>query len=284
MIIEKLRVQREFTEVEKEIASFILANPELLLDINVDELSLLVHTSAPSIVRFCKKLGFKGFAEFKIRMAMEIDSFIITDKTVEMDMPIKKGATREEIAKTFLNLHHQVLTHVYHHLDLENLERCAKLLYHADNIALRGFGPSLLSVSDFYYKMCKLGIACELSALSGFDSIQGKLKKGKNYCVIVSAYAVSTDVRRVIFQCMDNKVKTMLITCNDQSPLLKIVDEKIIVESYAEDRTHKMGSFASRTALTYILDLLYALMFSLDYDENINRIEENSQKKEELSQ
>lgn len=278
MIIAKLKTQQGFTDAEKEIAAFILANPELLLDINVDELSLLVHTSAPSIVRFCKKLGFKGFAEFKIRMAMEIDSFIINDNNVEIDMPIKKGSNREKIAKTFLNLHHQVLTSVYHHLDLENLERCAKLLSYADNISLRGFGPSLLCVSDFYYKVCKLGIACELSALAGFDSIQGKLKKGNSYCVIVSAYAVSADVRRVIFQCMDNQVKTMLITCNEQSPLLKIVDEKIIVESYAEDRTRKMGSFASRTALTYILDLLYALMFSMDYDENIKRIEENSQK------
>ncbi len=278
MIIAKLKAQQGFTEAEKEIAAFILANPELLLDINVDELSLLVHTSAPSIVRFCKKLGFKGFAEFKIRMAIEIDSFIINDNNIEIDMPIKKGSSKEKIAKIFLNLHHQVLSNVYHHLDLENLERCAKLLYHADNISLRGFGPSLLSVSDFYYKVCKLGIACELSALAGFDSIQGKLKKGDGYCVIVSAYAVSADVRRVIFQCMDNQVKTMLITGNEHSPLLKIVDEKIIVESYAEDRTRKMGSFASRTALTYILDLLYALMFSLDYDENIKRIEENSQK------
>ncbi|MCI5774834.1 MAG: MurR/RpiR family transcriptional regulator [Erysipelotrichaceae bacterium] len=278
MIIDKLRNMKNFTDVEKEIAEFIISESETVLKLNVDELAILTYTSAPSIIRFCKKIGFKGFSEFKIQLAMEIDSFILNGNKIEVDMPIKKDSSKEDIAKTFLNLHHQVLTNVYHNLDLASIERCAKKICQANSVSLRGLGPSLLLVADFHYKLKKLGVPCELSSLAGFDLLIGQANDKDNICLIVSTYAVSNDIRRIMLQCKDNDFKIILITCNDQSPLLKLADDLIVVDNVEEDRMKKMGSFASRMALTYVLDILYSLIFKENFEENMKAIADKDTK------
>ena len=59
------------TVTERKIALYIKENLEKVLHCNLLELAELIGVSDASMVRFCKSLGYKGFQEFKIRVAME---------------------------------------------------------------------------------------------------------------------------------------------------------------------------------------------------------------------
>src|ERR1700745_1115738 len=57
---------------ERLIAEFVLADPERILSSSIAEIRNGSGASVGSIVGFCRTLGLKGFANFKIALAREL--------------------------------------------------------------------------------------------------------------------------------------------------------------------------------------------------------------------
>ncbi len=62
---------QNFTYSENEIAQYILDNMEDVATSSITVLAEKTNTSEASINRFCKKLGYKGFNNFKIALVQE---------------------------------------------------------------------------------------------------------------------------------------------------------------------------------------------------------------------
>lgn len=63
---------KEFNELELGIYNYILHHREAVLQMKIRELADAVHVSTSTILRFCKKTGCNGFAEFKARYQYEL--------------------------------------------------------------------------------------------------------------------------------------------------------------------------------------------------------------------
>lgn len=63
-----------FSRSQRRIAEAYLDQPELFAHATLGSLSDLTGASEPTIVRFCSRLGFNGFKEFKQRVNAELDS------------------------------------------------------------------------------------------------------------------------------------------------------------------------------------------------------------------
>lgn len=61
---------KKLNDNECEILNFCMKNPKMIKEIKISELAEETYTSSASIVRFCKKLGFSGFAEFKASLSL----------------------------------------------------------------------------------------------------------------------------------------------------------------------------------------------------------------------
>ena len=62
-ILEKY--DKNFTDSEKNIADYILRNPNESITFSVHSLAEVTHTSKATVVRFARTLGYSGFLEFK---------------------------------------------------------------------------------------------------------------------------------------------------------------------------------------------------------------------------
>lgn len=71
MILRRIKETLNFTEIEKQIAQYILEHPEHVIQNSAKELATLMYTSSPSIVRFCKKLGTTGYPDFRMQFIEE---------------------------------------------------------------------------------------------------------------------------------------------------------------------------------------------------------------------
>ena len=57
---------------DNEILSYCIRNNQTLSKMKVQEVADTLYTSPASVVRFCKKLGFSGFSEFKAGIKAEL--------------------------------------------------------------------------------------------------------------------------------------------------------------------------------------------------------------------
>lgn len=94
----------ELNKTFRRIARFMLAAPEGFMHKPVQEIAAAAEVSEPSVIRFCRRYGFKGVPDFRIALAMalvsgppaERSSFLepqITDKVV-VNLAQKRGIAR----------------------------------------------------------------------------------------------------------------------------------------------------------------------------------------------
>ena len=97
--------------------------------------------------------------------------------------------------------------------------------------------------------------------------------------LIVSQYADSRRINRWIRELKSMKSEICLITVNPDSPNINRVHHAVIVDS-DEAVTGKLGNFASRTKMSYVLDMLYMILFMKDYEENLENMNSWTQERE----
>ena len=62
----KIRSERDqMSAIERRIADFILENAQLLRDYSSQQLANALGISQSSVVKFCQKLGFRGYPDLK---------------------------------------------------------------------------------------------------------------------------------------------------------------------------------------------------------------------------
>lgn len=94
----------ELNKTFRRVAQYMLAAPEGFMHKPVQEIAAAVDVSEPSVIRFCRRYGFKGIPDFRIALAMalangqaaERSSFLepqITDKAV-VNLAMKRAIAR----------------------------------------------------------------------------------------------------------------------------------------------------------------------------------------------
>lgn len=271
LLLDNLKNKKQFSKLDLSIVDYILENPKEVTDLTIEELAKVTYTSPSSIVRLCKKLGVKGYSDFRIKLASEINSFLIDNIRIEVDMPIKVNSSFNTITKTFLNLHYQALLDTYNILDKNVVEEAVDLIYKADCISINGNGPSLIIAQDFGWKLSKLGIPVISSPLDGFDNFM-KIRNSKTEVgIIISNYGNGHSVKKWMNTYKNNGTKVIMICSNKNSLTFKKADVKILIGSNEKDRVTKLGAFASRTTMLYVLDIMYSMIFLKDYSLNIRQ-------------
>lgn len=275
ILMNKLKEVDLYTHAELQIVDFILENPKLVTEVTIEKLAMLTFSSPSSIVRLCKKIGMKGYADFKIKLASEINNFSTSGIRIRVDVPFGPYADKMEIANTLLNLHYQALMDVYNTIDFSYLQKIADVIRNSDALVLKGVGESMLIAEDFNIKVRRLGIAVFSDPLIGYNSVFPKTKVKSQVALIVSHYADRVEIRDWIREFQEENTKVILLCANKNSPLLKLPEYVILLDN-EEDRSEKMGSFASRTAMSYVLDCIYGMLFVMDYQKNGKKLYEHA--------
>lgn len=104
MFFEQRVMQTKLNEREKEIASFILEKKEEIAQMTTRDLAVATYTSASAIVRFSKKLSYKGFEELKEDYLAELNYINEHFKDIDPNQPFTKNHSMMEIVGIMTNL------------------------------------------------------------------------------------------------------------------------------------------------------------------------------------
>lgn len=272
LLFNQLKKLEGFSTTEHKIAEFILENPKKVITMSIQDLAKETYTSASSISRFCRKLETEGFSEFKLKLASEIGAIPFQDNRIEDDLPFSASESPNEIIQSIFDLNLQSLNDTYKHLDVKQLQRIALMIENTDHLYLYGTGQSLVLAQDFQYKLFRILKDCHLETQVGFQHIKAYTQTKNSVTLMISYYGESINNLRIIKKLHENKIPVILITGPNDNPLCQYADEVIHVPAQ-EQLMKKMASYSSRTAIQLVLDLLYALIFSLDYDTNQKIVE-----------
>ena len=161
-IVQLRSIITNVSTVEKEIANYIISNPDRVTKMSIHELAKESYSSTSSIVRLCKNLGYSGFKEFKHALLAELMAFGDTESHLET--PIMATDSISEIIEKTTQNNIQSLNDTRHLIDNNALETIV------DRIHDSQIYPDLPD-RPFTGKCCS-GDGCHvLQCISGKDSI-----------------------------------------------------------------------------------------------------------------
>ena len=121
MIIDKIKALDHLTIQEKYLVDYILGNPDDILQKNINELAQLSYTSTATVSRLCKKLGFKGYKDFKYQYAAEYSHLLELKSDLENE-PFSSDSSIKDALNKIEILHRRSIEYTKSLLDKQTLD------------------------------------------------------------------------------------------------------------------------------------------------------------------
>lgn len=251
-------------EAEKKVADYLIAHQEDVINMSVGELAAACEASQATIIRFCKKIGYKGFHQLKLKLAGEqsqseevVASNEIDVKNMEQSLHNIMVSKVEEIKATF------------HNLDPRELQVIINAISSANLIEFAAMGNTIPIAMDGTYKLNQLGLHAVTSPMWETQEAFARTLKEKDVFLAISASGASKRLMRMAKIAKSHKSVTIVITNQARSPLTEICDH-VIITATREHIFYDQVSF-TRMAAMAVIDTLFMLLLSTkdDFFENV---------------
>lgn len=255
------------TATEKKIGEFILENRDFVLNSSVQDLAKKIGVSAAAIVRFSKKVGFKGFSNLKMLLAQDKSP----QEPIVFDAIIQESDSLDTLMDKarLSNLNTTDLT--YKLLDRDTYDETVSRLIKARRIYLTGIGASHLVATDMFQKLVR--IDQEVVCMDDYNLFLSALANATEDDVLIG-FSYSGATPEVLFafdMASDKKMFTCAVTQIGDHELSKKADKVFAIPR--EETELRLGSISSRYAMLHIVDLLYYGIVRDDFDRNRERLE-----------
>lgn len=235
---------------ERVVAEALLENPEAISGLTLAQLAKETGSSDASIIRFCRRMGFKGYTDFK-------NAFICRKDINEEDEDKENQDSMMVILKKVFKGNMQTLTDTLS-LATTNYDEALNAMVNAKSIHFFGVGDAYAVCQLAHMKISRLGIGG-----SAYSDVTQQLVAAANIKPGDVAFSVSYEGRsRNVVEAMkiakERGAVTICITKMNKSPLLHYVDIALFIS--VSDLTIGREKVARRVADQAILDALFVGM------------------------
>lgn len=241
-----------FTEREKRIADYLLNKNDEIIEMSAKEIGDVTNTSAPTVVRFSKKLGFNSLNEMKIKLSISLTN----DKNKEEFEYLDRDLSTKSIISGVKQSIHTIIDETVNLINECELDKAIDLLSKAKNIYVFSVGVSNLVGLDLYYKMSRINKRCIAHSDTHLQITSSALMEEGDVAVAIS---YSGETKEVIL-CAENAKKNNI-------PLIVITKASINnrLEEYSDVTLHvpfvekslREGAMTSRISQLAIIDMLF---------------------------
>lgn len=261
-----------FHASEAAIAHAILDHPGEVAGMNISQLAAFSETSAASVVRFSKAMGFKGFPDFRMALVGELGRRdYLGNHGRELDGGITIQDSPAEVIRKISQADARAIQSTAERLDVDSFVATVDAWEKAEVIGLIGVGSSGYVVMDLQLKLNRLGknaIAWR-DAHSALTSIS--VLKPNDVLVAVSHSGTTVDIVDVITEFKTRGVKIVLITNGLRSPSTALAD--VVLYTSARETTFRSGATASRIAQLTVVDCLCVALAQRNWKDTKGALE-----------
>lgn len=270
LIIEQLK-ETTFSPAEQIIAKFLLDNPEKLENLTANDIALATHTNPTSLVRVAKKIGFRGWSDLKNSYLSEWKYLNSHFTTIDANLPFSKQDNLLTIANKIATLESNTIHDTLSLIDFSTLEHAKRLILDSKQIKLYASHSNSLIAQDFIIKLRRINIKAYDINIYQYGEIDAYHSDSDTCAILISYTGENKNLISVTKILKERKSKIISLTSIGDNTISKLSDCNFRITT-RERLYSKIGNFTSNTSIVYILDLIYAIIFSANYDKNLNHL------------
>jgi RpiR family carbohydrate utilization transcriptional regulator len=259
--IEKLR------KSERQVAEFVLKNPFAVIRMRSVDLAQNASVSEPTVVRFCRAIGCRGFQDFKLALAQQLAS----SPSFGQIAVTESDSTREYTHKVFDSTIDTLLK-VRDSLVLGDLDAAVEAITAAKRVEFYGFGASAAVAFDAQHKFFRLQITSAAYSDPHLQNISATSLQPGDVVIAISQSGRS----KALLDSMQlvKQVRGVTIAlAPTHSPVAETADISIKVDSQEDNQIYiPLTSRIAHLAVIDVLAIGVAQKKGANLDEHLKRL------------
>lgn len=243
--------KHQFTKSEQKIYAYILEHPEQVIYHSLTEFSDASGVAEATALRFLRKLGYKGFQDFKFLFAREI-----------AEAGTDQGETyleriRENMVQAIRDTHDVIVQ--------DELAASIEAIDRSDDVVIFGIGSSGIAGLDMQHRLMRIGKHTSVVTDSHFQMMRAASLNEKSVVIAISLTGGTKDIVDAVRVAKEKKATIIALTNYVKSPLTKFADHILLTS--AKESPLDSGSLVSKVAQLFLIDLICTGLTMNNYDE-----------------
>lgn len=263
-----LRVREAFQSInpsERKAADYIIRHPEKMVHMTVSELSDASGSSRSAIIRLCKTLGFKGYQEFKLCVAGDLqnsDSRGDAYKEINPDSDLQTIV--ESVSANNIRSIHETLSI----LDTQKLQEAIDLIEKASRIDFYGIGASQLVAQDAQTKFMRINKNCTAYSDHHLQLTSAVTLTANDVALAISNSGETLQTVECIEAARQSGAKAIGLTRYGNNTLSRLVD--VPIQILSSESNVRSAATSSRIVQLTIIDIIYVAVAGHHYEQSLN--------------
>ena len=237
------------------VAQAVLDAPQEIIHLPVAELAGRAGVVESTVVRTCRKLGYSGYQDLKIRLARELGHFPQVRNTIDAD------ATPYDTLRTVLAFEAEVLQDITSGIDQEHFEAAVQAVAAAGRVVLVGFGSSYNVCTEACERLSSVGVDAAAPSSSNMKLLQVSRLTPDDVLICVSQTGATLDILRYAEVAGRRGATVIGLTGFGGTRLIQLADIRLVAGG--RDLDHGFGAISGRMAHLAVLDSIYMCLPSL---------------------
>jgi RpiR family carbohydrate utilization transcriptional regulator len=202
---------------EQRVGKLVLADPRAFANLPVTELADRSHVSKPTVVRFCRSMGYDGLSDFKLKLAGSVSEGVpFIHRSVDVDDKTSDIAVKviDNTVAAFLKYRNDASSFALEHA----AQALASTQKTNRRIEFYGVGNSGIVAQDAQHKFFRLGVNAIAYSDGHMQVMSASMLKPGDCAVIISNSGRTRDLMDACDIAKKQGATTIVITASG-SPL-----------------------------------------------------------------
>lgn len=252
-------IYKSMTKSEQKVADVVLEDPEKIIYGSITDLAEYAGVGDTTVLRYCRKIGFKGYYAFKLALAQEQTAKIESASAI-VRQTIEKSNSIEETIKKTIHLNLLAIDETMKLLEPSQVEKAVGLLLNAKKIFFFGSGISSITAIDAMYKFLRIGLDVVGYTETHYQTMAASLLRKGDVAVAFSFSGSTKDTINVMKIAKETGAGTICITHHLKSPITNYSD--IVLVMGTKEGPFEGGALETKINQLVVIDVLYNCIYN----------------------
>ena len=234
----------------QKLGDFILTEPQKVLYLTITELARESETSEASVTRLCRHLGCKGYTEFKMALALDVQSSqpAAASGGDSIDLLVEESVQALRDTGKFINR--------------DVLQQAVVALHQASSIQIYGVAASAITGEYLHYRLLRLGKSAQLFGDMHRAAMNAATLRQGDLVIAISASGSTKDVMHVVKVAKKQQAQVLMLSNTLRSPMGSLAD--MLLVAARPEGPFNAGALSGKVGAMLLVEVLMGELMAHD--------------------
>ncbi|MCZ2401679.1 MurR/RpiR family transcriptional regulator [Paenarthrobacter sp. Z7-10] len=268
------RIQAKLPEMPAamaKIAAFLLEQPQAPLELSIMELAEQTGTSAATVTRFCRLIGYAGYVPFRVGIAADVGRSDARESwKADIGRAFGPDDSPRDVLSTLMNAHTRSLQETASLMDLVLMKKIARRIALSTHVDIYGIGGSAVMAKEMQSRLYRVGINTHHWSEVHAGLTSAAIQDQSCVAVGISNTGRTEETIQMLRQAGAAGALTVALSNNPDSPLAEAADLQIITSVH--EQFLQPDDLSAKHVQLLVLDLLYLLVAQENFGQSTTKL------------